>query len=320
MASAKRLSGQPALDPGRLREEKMSAIQQDWQHAVQSDQPCEGLSISQINGRPRSPWAFQAEGPPAFSLSILLAGRMQAAFDDGSVLDARAGTAIIMATGQYTTGWDVLDGRADGTFRMVSIHMPGDGMLSLTGIGPDDLRNRIASVKGHQSHIDAFLGGVPASNALQRVASELLGLESAYPEPGFCRDLYLRGKTLEMMACFLHENVTQPRTRLPVPADRALLLEARALLEKEYGQAWTVQSLSRRVGLNEKRLQSGFHALFGASVHACLIRIRLDAAVTLLQRGVNVTDTAAQCGFGSLSHFSRSFREYTGVSPKKFTG
>ena len=317
MGNAKRLSGPPSLDPGKLLEDKLSAIQEDWQHAVKGYQPCAGLSINNINGRPGSKWSFQAEGPPAFSLNILLEGRMQAAFDDGSVLDARAGTVIIMATGQYTTGWDVLDGQSDGAFRMVSIHMPEEAMANLTGLKLDCLRNRIASVKGAQSHIDAFLGGVPASSALQRVAGELLGFESAWPEPCISRELYLRAKALELLACFLRENVTQPQTWLPIPADRALLLEARALLEKSYGKAWTVQSLARLIGLNEKRLQSGFHALFGSSVHACLTRIRLDAAITLLQRGLNVTETAAQCGFGSLSHFSRVFRHYTGISPKQ---
>lgn len=120
-----------------------------------------------------------------------------------------------------------------------------------------------------------------------------------------------------MIACFLRENITQQQITLPVPADRALLNEARLMLEKSYGEEWTVQSLSRQIGLNEKRLQSGFHALFGCSVHACLTRIRLDAAVAMLKRGASVTETAASCGFGNLSHFSRIFRHHTGVSPKQ---
>lgn len=317
MGSAKHIADQPALDPGQMREGAMSGIQEAWQHAVKGYQPCEGLSISSINGRPGNSWAFQAEGPPAFSLSILLEGRMQAAFDDGSVIDVRAGSAIIMATGQYTTGWDVLDSKPDGAFRMVSIHMPEEAMPNLTGLNLDDLRKRIARVKGHQSHIDAFLGDVPASNVLQRAASELISFERTSPASCISRPLSLRAKALEILACFLRENLTQPQTRLLVPADRALLLEARALLEQQYGSEWTVSSLSRLIGLNEKRLQSGFHALFGTSVHACLTHIRLEAAISLLQRGLNVTETAAQCGFGSLSHFSRTFRLYTGISPKQ---
>ena len=132
--NAEIVSGQPALDPGKLPEEGLDHVHEDWRHAVHMYQPCEGLCISCINGRPGSKWAFQAEGPSAFSVNILLEGRMQAAFDDGAALDAKAGSAIMMATGSYAKGWDVLDGQSEGAFRMVNIHMPQTAMAGLTGL------------------------------------------------------------------------------------------------------------------------------------------------------------------------------------------
>lgn len=310
-------SAQQALDPGKMSEESLNRVHEDWRHAVHMYQPCEGLCISCINGRPGNKWSFEAEGPSAFSVNILLQGRMQAAFDDGGVLDARAGSAIMMATGQYAKGWDVLDSESEGAFRMVSIHIPQTAMTSLTGLQMDDLKQRICTTSGDQSHLDAFLGVMPASSSLQRLAGELLGFESIYPGNCISRDLYLRAKAFEAVACFLRENLAQQRASLPVPADRPRLLDARALLERSYDQEWSVQTLARAVGLNEKRLQSGFQALYGCSVHSCLTRIRLDAAVALLQRGVSVTETAVSCGFSNLSHFSRIFRNHTGVSPKQ---
>ncbi|MFC0139203.1 helix-turn-helix transcriptional regulator [Erwinia mallotivora] len=317
MQKTQRVSAQPALDHHRLQEANEAGIQQEWRQVMQIYRPCDGLGINCINGRPGSKWSFHAEGPPALSINILIEGRMQAAFDNGTVIDARAGTAIMMATGQFATGWDVLDGKSDGAFRMVSIHMQESAVAGLTGLQLDDLRNRVCTVKGDQPHLDAFLGSMPASSALQRLACGLLGFECSWPGACISRDIWLRAKALEMVACFLRENITQQQIKLPVPADRPLLNEARIMLEKNYGQEWSVQSLSRHIGLNEKRLQSGFHALFGCSVHACLTRIRLDAAVAMLQRGANVTETAASCGFGNLSHFSRVFRNHTGISPKQ---
>ncbi|THF64802.1 helix-turn-helix transcriptional regulator [Pseudothauera nasutitermitis] len=310
-------SGQPALDPSKLEEDGLTGVREDWRHAMHVYQPCEGLHISCINGRPGSKWDFRAEGPPAFSVNILLEGRIQTAFDDGAVLNAQASSAILMASGQHTSGWDVLDGKSDGIFRMVSIHMPQTAMDSLTGLQMDNLRKRVCTIAGDQPHIDAFLGVAPASSSLQRVAYDLLGFGCTYPGPCISRDLYLRAKALEAIACFLRENLAQQEMTLPVPADRPRLIEARALLERTYGEDWSVQSLARVVGLNEKRLQSGFQALFGCSVHACLTRIRIDAAVTLLQRGISVTETASTVGFANLSHFSRVFRSHTGISPKQ---
>ncbi|TBV08102.1 helix-turn-helix transcriptional regulator [Stutzerimonas kirkiae] len=310
-------SGQPALEPTQLQQDGLQSVDERWRHAMYLHQPCEGLYVSCINGRPASQWAFRAEGPPAFSINILLEGRIQTALDDGSVLDVRSGSAILMASGQHVSGWDVLDGKSEGAFRLASIHIPQAVMSSLTGLEMDELRSRAHAIGGSQSHIDAFLAAIPASSGLRRVASDLIGLSSGHPGACLARDLYLRAKAFEAIACFVQENLTRRQAALPVPGDRARLVEARALLEQGYEQNWTLQTLSRAVGLHEKRLQSGFQALFGGSVHACLTRIRINAAITQLQRGVSVTETAFNCGFANLSHFSRVFRSHTGLSPKQ---
>jgi AraC-like DNA-binding protein len=310
-------SGQPALDPGKLREHGLEGVHRDWRHAMHAHRPCEGLHINCINGRPGGKWAFRAEGAAAFSISILLEGRMQAALDEGAVVEAGAGSTILMASGQYARGWNELDGQSENAFRMISIHMPQTAMAGLTGLQLDELRRRMSGIAKEQRHVDALFGVAPASAGLQRVARDLLDAGGAHGSPCVARDLYLRAKASELIACFLRENMSLQETPLPVPADRQRLIEVSALLERAYDQDWSVQSLARAIGLNEKRLQSGFQALFGSTVHAYQTRIRIDAAVTLQRRGTSVTETAALCGFAHLSHFSRVFRRHTGISPKQ---
>ena len=306
-----------ALDPSKLQEGSLEGVPKNWRHAVHTYQSSEGLYISCISGRPGSNWSFQASGPAAFSVNILLEGHMQTAFDDGAVVNVSAGSTILMASGEPASGWDVLDGQTNGAFRLVSIHMPADAMTSLTGLNMDGLRRRARTLVGDQPHINAFLGVVPSSSTLQRVACDLLGFVCSYAGPCLSRDLYLRAKAMEAIACFVQENLEQADIPLPVPGDRQRLIEARALLEQNYSQEWTVQSLARAVGLNEKRLQQGFQALYSCPVHACLTRIRLNAAVAMLKRGTSVTETAVCCGFANLSHFSRIFRGHTGITPKQ---
>ena len=308
---------QLALEPSKLQEDGLDDIPQDWRHAVRMCQPAKDLYISCISGRPGGKWSFQAEGPAAFSVNILLEGRIQTAFDDGEVVEGSAGSTILMASGESASGWDVLDGQADGAFRLVSIHMPANAMANLTGLNMDELRRRARALSGDQSHIDAFLGVVPSSSTLQRVACDLLGFGCSYAGSCLSRNLCLRAKAMEAIACFVQENLEQADMPLPVPGDRQRLIEARALLEQNYGREWSVQSLARAVGLNEKRLQQGFQALYGCPVHACLTRIRINAAVAMLKRGASVTETAACCGFANLSHFSRMFRGRTGITPKQ---
>jgi AraC-like DNA-binding protein len=307
----------PAFDPSKLEEEALAGVYENWRQAMRLHRPCEGLRISCIDGRPDCAWSFKAEGPPAFSASILFEGRMQMAFDDGAVLEAEAGSAILMATGQYATGWNTLDCAGGGAFRMVSVYLPQPALAGLIGLQMDDLRRRVRVIAQDQPHIDATLGVTCASGNLQRIADDLLSFNFAYPGACVARDLYRRAKAFEIIACFLHEHMARQRPRLPVPADRLRLVNARALLEKHYARKWSVPSLADAVGLYEKRLQTGFRALYGVSVHACLTRIRIDAAIILLQRGVSVSETAERVGFSHLSHFSRMFRDHTGITPKQ---
>jgi len=310
--------GQPVLNPAKMQEDGQG-VHEDWRHAVHTYQPCAGMFVNCINGQSASKWAFAAEGPSAFSVNILLAGRMQAALDGGGALDVRAGSAVLMATGQYASGWNVLDGQSEGALRMLSIHIPQAYVADLLRLDMGELRRRVRSANGgEQSHIDAFLGVMPASSSLQRVAGDLLGFGCTYPAACVSRDLHLRGKAFETLAYFLQENLAQQHvSELRVPGDRQKLRNARALMEKGYDQKWSAAQLAKAVALTEKRLQEGFQALWGCSVNSLLIRIRLDAAITMLQRGTSVTETAFSCGFASLSHFSRAFRSHTGISPKQ---
>jgi AraC-like DNA-binding protein len=312
------LSGQAALEPYTLQARGLTGIPEEWRPAVRMHRPCEGLYITCMNGQPGTRWAFQAEGPPVFNMNVLLEGRMQTALDD-AVLDVQAGSVILMAANDRTAGWNVLDGAVERAFRMISIHLPCEDMALLTGLQMEDLCHRLRARLGEQPHRDAFLGLVPASGKLQRVTRNLLEF-AARVQPGTCRmrDLYLRAKALEVIAGFLLESLVERAPQpLPVPADRPRLLEARALLERGYEKEWSVRLLACAVGLNEKRLQSGFRALFGCTVRSFLTRVRINAAAAMLDHGVCVTETAARCGFTSLSHFSRIFSAHTGVSPKR---
>lgn len=319
MDKNKSLSHHPILDPATLNESELIGVHEHWRHIMRVYRPCAGMNITCMNGRTDTQWDFQAAGSPAFSISILLDGHMQVAYEDGITLNAKAGSIILMASNETTCGWDILRPEKNGDFRLINIHIPQEAMLNLIGFNIDYLRYKMDPFEGEQSHIDAFLNVRPASSMLQRVGSELLAYSNSQTSTTIPQNLYLQAKALETIACFLHENITYQGHKLPVPADRTRLIEAYALLEKNYSDILSIKNISRAVGLNEKRLQSGFQALYGKSVHSCLTQIRLNAAITMLQKGISVTEAANNCGFPSLSHFSRIFRTHTGVTPKQYS-
>ncbi|MDR2637599.1 MAG: AraC family transcriptional regulator [Zoogloeaceae bacterium] len=289
-----------------------TGVPEPWRDALRVHGLPGGGGISCFDGNRLRPWAFHSEGAPAFSLCVLLEGRMHTTLEGGRPLDLRKGMLAFMLSGQATRGENVLGG---GRFRMVDFHLAPRTLRALAG-------PHLAALQGCLAHDcsipeqEMILGSLPASSTLQRAACDILSCD--YPR-GHIRDLYLEAKTREALAALLNERVRLHRPHpLPVPADRRRLLEARGLLERHFDEDWTVRTLAHTVGLNEKRLQAGFRALFSQTFHACLTDIRMQAAARMLERGRSVTDAALGVGYASLGHFSKAFRQHMGICPKRW--
>lgn len=63
-----------------------------------------------------------------------------------------------------------------------------------------------------------------------------------------------------------------------------------------------------------------FRAVVGETLHAFVLRLRLERAAHLMShdRRRSLTELALACGFASSSDFSRSFRRHFGASPRQF--
>ena len=159
------------------------------------------------------------------------------------------------------------------------------------------------------------MGGFPAPASLLRVATDILTCDFS---DGTVRSLYLHAKALEALALVLR--TVGPGSPLSaLSRERPRLMRAKRLLDERFEEEWTLDRLAREVGLGEKKLQAGFKAMAGRSVHDHLREVRLSAAAAMLAAGASVTDAAMSAGFSSLSHFSKSFKASMGVLPRDWS-
>ncbi|WP_258001471.1 helix-turn-helix domain-containing protein, partial [Fischerella thermalis] len=57
----------------------------------------------------------------------------------------------------------------------------------------------------------------------------------------------------------------------------------------------------------------------GIAPYQYVIQQRVEKSKQLLKQGkVTITDIALQCGFANQSHFTKHFRQITGVTPKAY--
>ncbi len=77
--------------------------------------------------------------------------------------------------------------------------------------------------------------------------------------------------------------------------------------------------MAEMVHLSPGYFSNLFRIEVGMSFSDYLIQIRIDNAKKLLRRfDLSVEEVSKQCGFNSLAHFSRTFKDRCGVPPLKF--
>ncbi len=101
--------------------------------------------------------------------------------------------------------------------------------------------------------------------------------------------------------------------------DRKKVVSAHKVMLEDLEITWSINALAAVVGLSENKLKRGFNELFGNSVYAYLQEHRMAAAAERISvGGDSITEIAMSVGYSSLSHFSKVFRRYYGVSPREF--
>lgn len=81
----------------------------------------------------------------------------------------------------------------------------------------------------------------------------------------------------------------------------------------------TLEKTARQFGYNPDYFSSYFHKVTGVTFSKKLLSMRMEEAMHLLiTTEYTVAKTAALVGYQDRSHFSRNFKEYTGLSPKEY--
>lgn len=140
------------------------------------------------------------------------------------------------------------------------------------------------------------------------IEPELSGLDAA--SETVAKDLFLGLVALLSRRCMPSDPAR--RLRMHVAADTM------GYLERHYMETVSLDALAARAGYSRRHFTRLFREAAGSSVNACLMRIRLDAALELLERNEPLSDIAAHCGFSDASALCRAFRKRFGVSPRVY--
>jgi AraC-like DNA-binding protein len=99
---------------------------------------------------------------------------------------------------------------------------------------------------------------------------------------------------------------------------RKLVDRAKLTLTSDLGRRWKLAEIAADVGVSPVYLTQVFQQVEGMPLYRYQLRLRLARALDLLPEVDDLTTLSMELGFSSHSHFSSSFRQAYGRTPKEF--
>lgn len=228
---------------------------------------------------------------------------------------------------------------AEMEFAPMTVGFYRRGQQSLRGTRQANQRHRFLTIELSfdflRRHLSEFVtslhplvretvGGAPETSGIapvirlnSRHQQLLTGLRQA-PVLALAQGAWYRAKALEAAAEFFfiprenEELFCQRQKRLTTERGEKVI----AMLRKDLAVPPTLEDIGRAVGCSAFHLSRTFSASTGMTIPQYLRQLRMERAAELLRSGkFNVTETALEVGYSSLSHFSHAFHETFGCCP-----
>jgi AraC-like DNA-binding protein len=262
---------------------------------------------------------------------ILVAGDAWAALEDGSVSPMRlsAGDVVIAAKGDshFLSSGPGMRGEPDlGFYRRPAGHpLPLPHVLNETAGGPESCHFVCGYLGCDLRPFNPLIESLPrlfaahASPASQAWLSSLLRTAvNETDDDGAGREIMLAKLAelifVDVLRKYVSELEEHSRGWFSGLRDRHVG-GALGLMHGRPEKNWTLDSLSREVGLSRSAFAERFNAYVGSPPIEYLVRWRMQLAAKLLDEGVDVTEAAAQVGYTSPATFNRVFKRFAGTTP-----
>lgn len=101
-------------------------------------------------------------------------------------------------------------------------------------------------------------------------------------------------------------------------SDPQLVHRARELLREDLGHKLTLEDLATRLGASRYHIVRTFKRQTGVPPHVFRTQQRIELTRRLLRQGQSLSAVALAGGFTDQSHFSNTFKQFTGITPGQY--
>lgn len=173
------------------------------------------------------------------------------------------------------------------------------------------------------SHIPIILLTAKAG-VENRISGLEMGADAYVPKPFSSEELHARIKNLIEGRLKLKEKYSRalavkPKVSVEPSMEQKFLLRVKAVVEEFLGdENFSVEQLSKEIGMSRAQLHRKLIALTGVSASRFVRNYRLEHAYQLLENKVGtVSEIAYRVGYSSPAYFTKCFTEDYGISPSQ---
>ena len=146
------------------------------------------------------------------------------------------------------------------------------------------------------------------------MASLVVRIYNEFHEIDAASRLAIEGLSLEVMAEALRQQSRSPERLAP-----KWLEQARALLHDQISERHSIRQIAGSVGVHPVHLVREFRKHYRLTVGEYLRRLRVEFACRkLTDTDTPLIDIALAAGFSQQSHFTKTFKKLTGVTPNQY--
>ncbi len=160
---------------------------------------------------------------------------------------------------------------------------------------------------------DSFL--LPLCTKTQGILSEILSDN----RKGLLKRLFLESKTLELITLQLDKSSKAKPMITQVDHTVKKLYQAQYYISSDLSVQYSIQELSRKIGLNDFVFKKEFKNLFGKTVFEYATESRMNRAKQLLLHSKKpIYEISELVGYKNSTHFTAAFKKIEGITPRKY--
>lgn len=177
----------------------------------------------------------------------------------------------------------------------------------------DEYRRAGASFRQEELNALSFSDAPVLQTALALAEGVQTGVPNLYAESA--------AQFLAIHLLSTHRRTMEPSSRIRSPGlvtDRRLR-RAVEMMEHHYADNLTLTELAKEAGISRFHFVGLFKKLIGVTPHQYLIRLRMNAACSLLKdTNFSHKEIARQCGYKKVNHFEATFQKYFAKTPTAY--